>query len=106
MRSTMMASATTAQSAMGYMPPLPARKRWANSSKEKPEPAPSAANNVNLVSNPEVIPTPPHAVNPCHRGAMLPCRRFGPQKTGLAQVRETPRYGWDRNLLRRPFKDG
>src|SRR5215470_1022738 len=54
-RSMMIARAITAQMAMGYMPPLPARKRAAIWSKIEPDDVASAASSVSLVRNPTVI---------------------------------------------------
>src|SRR6185295_2445678 len=59
-RSMMIARAITAQTAMGYMPPLPARNRAAIWSKNEPEDVASAASSVSRVKSPTVIDVPPN----------------------------------------------
>ncbi len=54
-RSMMIASAMTAQMAIGYIPPLPARNRAAIWSNREPEAVASAASNVSWDRNPTLI---------------------------------------------------
>src|SRR5215471_2093941 len=51
----MIASAITAATAMGYIPPFPARNRAAIWSEKEPEAVASAASSVSWVRNPAVI---------------------------------------------------
>src|SRR5262249_7811425 len=67
-RSMMIARAITAQMAMGYMPPLPARKRAASWSKREPDAVASAASNVRRVRNPTVIDASELASGPAAGG--------------------------------------
>src|SRR3974390_1391139 len=74
-RSMMIARAITAQTAMGYMPPFPARKRAAIWSKKEPDAVASAASSVSLVTSPPVIDASELASDPRlgakHAGTLL-----------------------------------
>src|SRR5262250_340198 len=68
-RSMMIASAITAQMAIGYMPPLPARKRAAIWSNKEPDAVASAASSVSLVRSPTVIDASELASDSAHGAA-------------------------------------